>query len=270
MPWYQADVEATEIRRHPRWTAPDTTVLRVLREVREDGLRATLFPIVRLEEEGNGNWRGTLRPRDVAAWRHSYAAFLGRMAEIAQEGGAETLVLGSELATMDVDPAPWRALAADVRRTFGGELVYSANWDHYESIRFWDAVDRAGVTGYFELTPGERAPSLDRLVEGWREWWVRLMRFSHRAQRPLVLTELGYLSQDGTNAWPWKEGADEALDLEEQRLCFEAFGRVWAGERRLSGAWIWNWFGWGGPTSKEYTPRGKPAAAEVARVFRAL
>jgi hypothetical protein len=192
------------------------------------------------------------------------------MAELAREGGARTLVLGSELATMDVDPAPWRALSALVRHVFPGELVYSANWDHYEAIRFWDAVDRAGVTGYFELTPGERDPSLERLVEGWRESWARLIRFSHRAKRPLVLTELGYLSQDGTNAWPWKEGADERLDLEEQRRCFEAFGRVWRGESRLSGAWIWNWFGWGGATSKEYTPRGKPAAAEVARVFRLL
>ncbi len=271
VPWYQSDVAATRIGRHPRFTAPDDTVLRVLREAKEDGFRTILFPIVRLEKEGGGDWRGTLRPTDAGAWRRSYAAFLERMAALAAQGGAETVVLGSELATMDVDPAPWRALAANVRRRFpGGSLVYSANWDHYDQVGFWDAVDRAGVTGYFELTAGERAPTMDRLVESWRETWVRLMRFAHRTGKPLAFTELGYLSQDGTNAWPWKEGADEAIDLEEQRMCFEAFRRVWAAERRLGAAWIWNWFGWGGVSSKEYTPRGKPAEAEVARLFAAL
>ena len=49
--------------------------------------------------------------------------------------------------------------------------------------------------------------------------------------------------------------------------CYEAFRRVWNGERRLAGVYFWNWFGWGGPTSKEYTPRNKPAEREVAKWY---
>ena len=89
------------------------------------------------------------------------------------------------------------------------------------------------------------------------------MQWQSRIGKPLILTEVGYLSQTDAAAWPWKEGADEELNLEIQRRCYEAVRTVWDKEERLAGIYFWNWFGWGGPTSKEYTPRNKPAAAEV-------
>ena len=114
----------------------------------------------------------------------------------------------------------------------------------------------------------EEDPPVDRLVHSWREYHRRLMRWQHRIGKPILITEVGYLSQRGAAARPWNEGADEALDLDLQRRCYEAFRRVWDGEERLAGAYFWNWFGWGGPTSKEYTPRAKPAAREVAAWYK--
>ena len=38
----------------------------------------------------------------------------------------------------------------------------------------------------------------------------------------------------------------------------------------LGGIYIWNWYGYGGPTSAGYTPRGKPAVEEVKALLEEL
>jgi hypothetical protein len=35
----------------------------------------------------------------------------------------------------------------------------------------------------------------------------------------------------------------------------------------LGGVFFWNWYGWGGATSRGYTPRYKPASDEMRRFF---
>jgi hypothetical protein len=267
VPYYMKDNKSFAIYRHPRLSVPMPTVERTIGDARARGLDVFLFPILRLEDESGGNWRGNLQPADVDAFYASYEAYILAFAELAERLSVPLLSVGSELASMDVDTPRWRKIIAAVRRVYHGALTYSANWDHYDEVAFFDALDYAGVTGYFELSEKAKAleedPPIETLVHSWREVHRRLMRWQHRIGKPILITEVGYLSQRGAAARPWNEGANEALDLDLQRRCYEAFRRVWDGEDRLAGAYFWNWFGWGGPTSKEYTPRAKPAAREV-------
>jgi hypothetical protein len=273
VPYYMKDYRSHEIYRHPRFSAPMSTIERTVGDARARGLEVFLFPILRLEDESNGNWRGNLKPDDVDAFYASYEAYIVAFAEFAERLRIPLLSVGSELASMDVDTPRWRKVIASVRAVYRGAITYSANWDHYDAVGFFDALDYAGVTGYFELAEKARAteedPGIEQLVHSWREVYQRLMRWQHRVGKPILMTEVGYLSQRGAAARPWNEGANEALDLDLQRRCYEAFRRVWDGEDRLAGAYFWNWFGWGGPTSKEYTPRAKPAAKEVAAWYGA-
>ena len=86
----------------------------------------------------------------------------------------------------------------------------------------------------------------------------------------MIFTELGYRSVRHAAARPWDEVTKGELDLEMQRRCYEAFARVWNGERALAGVVFWNWVdGLGGSTDRGYTPRGKPAASVMARWFGA-
>jgi hypothetical protein len=271
IPYYQRDVTSTEIGPHTRFSPPDRTVVRTLREARARGLNVLLFPIVRLEDGGpRGDWRGTLRPRDRDAWFASYGRWLVRLADLAEHEGVFALSVGSELSTLDTDRPRWAQLIAAVRDRYHGVLTYSGNWDHFERVSFWDLVDTIGVCGYFELTSPHGATDVASLTQRWRERRVSLESFCERIGRPLVFTELGYLSQRGTHAWPWKEGADEPIDLDEQRRCYAAFIEAWTGSTGLRGVFFWNWYGWGGPHSKGYTPRGKPAAELIGRWFQQL
>ena len=272
IPYYQRGATATVIGPHPRFSPPDRTVRRTLRQAQARGLKVMLFPIVRLEDAGpqGADWRGNLRPADRGAWFAAYGRWLGDLADLAQREGAFGLCVGSELSTLDVERAPWERLIRDVRGRFRGVLTYSGNWDHYEEVAFWDLTDVVGVTGYFELKPNGGATHVGALTQAWREHRRRLEAWQARVGRPLVITELGYLSQRGAHAWPWKEGATEPVDVDDQRRCFEAFVAAWDGSPALGGVFVWNWYGWGGPRSRGYTPRHKPAALVIERWFKGL
>jgi len=270
IPYYQHSIRSITIGPHPRFTPTDDTVQQVLRQAGRLGLKVLLFPILRLEYAVTPQeWRGTIQPRDAEVWWRSYRAFILKFARLAHQHRAAMLCIGSELGSMDTDPAPWRALIHEVRATYHGKLIYSANWDHYREVRIWPLVDAAGLSAYYPLiADGERA-TLERLIHGWREVRVQISRFRAKVNLPLVFTELGYHSQHGTSAWPWDESADRPVSLEGQRRCYQAFIRVWGGVPYLQGIYFWNWFGYGGSTSHEYCPRGKPAAAEICRWFAA-
>ena len=146
--------------------------------------------------------------------------------------------------------------------------MYSANWDHFRPVQFWDAVDVIGLTAYWELTKDLNATTAT-LTAAWTpghqrprgvESWLRSVR--------LVITEVGYPSLDGGAAWPWDETRAARVDLEEQRRAYLAFIRRFAGQPWLQGVYWWNWFGFGGDRDTNYTPRGKPAADLIRAWYR--
>ena len=271
VPWYLADVRASAIHDHARFTPPPATITRAIADAHAAGLRVLLFPILRLEQQGSpAEWRGTLDPADRAALRASYIARIAALARLAHQGRVEVLSVGSELSTLDVDRAFFEPVVAAVRRVFHGALTYSGNWDHFEQVAIYDLVDYAGLCGYFKLSEGPTT-DVEQLTAAWRAVRVRMEAVRARVGRPLLLAEVGYLSQAGASAWPWNEGATERIDLADQARCYQAFRRVWqdASPSLLAGVYFWNWYGWGGDRSRGYTPRGKPAADEIRAFFTA-
>lgn len=264
--WVQQDLQSTDLGPDRLETTPDARLIEVIRHAHKRGLKVVLLPIVHLRTRGVGEWRGKLAPHDWNAWWKAYRAFIGHYAALAQRQGVAVLSVGSELVTTEAMYARWLRVIGEVRAVFKGELLYSANWDHYEPVSFWNLVDYAGLTGYYELTDNHDA-SEDELTAAWMRIRGELRNFHAKVGRPLVFTEIGYPSQDGGAVHPWDYTTGKAVDLEEQRRCFAAVRRVWEGERILGGLFWWNWFGYGGPTSAYYTPKNKPAEAVIRRWY---
>ncbi len=266
--WWQRDPRATTIAPIPSWSATEDQVTRTIRQARARGQHVTMFPIVRLSHGAPGEWRGKIAPVDEEAWWSSYGAYVARAAQLARDAGAQRLCVGSELLTRETMRGRWLELIDRVRVSAPDlELMYSANWDHFRVVSFWDAVDVVGMTAYFELTR-DPTPSVEALVGAWGPIRADLERWSAEIDRPIVITEVGYPSIDGGAAWPWDETRKAAIDLDEQTAAYRAFVRAWAGAERLRGVYWWNWFGWGGPTDGNYTPRGKPAAGVIRGWYR--
>jgi hypothetical protein len=276
VPMYQVDGSSSKLRWHTRLSPSMAATAEAVRAAHRAGLAVTLFPIVRLETPGPGEWRGTLAPADPAAWFESYQSLLGDLAAVATLTGATRLAVGSELSTLDGDVERWRPLVEKIRALFGGTLVYSANWDHYKEARLFDLVDEIGVVAYFNLREKDGPADVEALTNRWRWERKQLEAWRNLADKPFVFTEVGYRSRAGSSAQPWYEGADGTVDLEEQRRAFAAFRRTWTTPSKdlppspLEGLYIWNWYGYGGPTSIGYTPRGKPAVEEIKALLQEL
>jgi hypothetical protein len=227
------------------------------------GLKVILMPIVLLENPRGSEWRGVIDPPDWDEWWREYEEFVLHFADIAREAKAESLIVGSELVSAEKYASKWRKLIAKVReRFYGGKLGYSANWDHYRPIEFWDALDFIGMTSYYTLAQGPN-PSVDEIVKRWEPIRRDILEWQRRIRKPILMTEVGWCSQEGAATAPWNYYQNQnatPAGLEEQRRLYEAFLRVWANTPELLGIIWWEWdTGSGGPGDFGYTPKGKPA-----------
>lgn len=269
---YQEHARSPGPLRHPTKTPRDAILLEAIKEARRSGMQVLLMPIVLLEKPGEDDWRGNIAPPDWDAWFAAYQNLLLHFARLAEEGGASTLLVGSELSSTEARVEDWRRLINATRRRFSGQLGYSANWDHYDEVQFWKQLDYMGISGYYELTDS-LTPNLDQLKTAWRIVRFRILEWRRKQgldELPLLFTELGYASQDGCASKPWNYFFSKTVDLEEQRLCYQAFTEVWAKVPELRGVYFYEWWGHGGPEDTSYTPRGKPVEGLLRRWYRKI
>jgi len=248
-------------------TPSDEALRKILRGAREHGLQTLLMPIVLIEEPKKSEWRGKLAPKSQDAWLDGYLELLLSYAKLAQEEKVSIFCVGSELSWSEKNPK-WRSIIKDVRGVFSGELIYSANWDDYANVPFWDALDRVGLSGYYELAkePGEKDAALRA---SWQRIRDEILAWKKKAapRTSLVFTELGYASQRGCSVHPWDYTNDALPDQDEQRRCYEAFLDTWARTDELEGVFFYEWWGQGGEDDRGYTPRDKPAESVIRRFF---
>ena len=272
MSWYQKDIHGNEL--YPYWnpvgdfdTTPDARIIQVIDRAHALGLKIFLFPIIRLEKRQPKEWRGVIAPDDPKTWKESYRAFVMHYARIAGQRGVALYSVGSELCSQEQDTTYWRNLIAAVRQVYRGELTYSANWDHYKKINFWDDLDYLGLNGYFEMA---KTPNvvMDDIVKRWWDISNEIVNWTDEHKKKLIFTEIGYPSVDGGCAHPWDYTLAGPVDLDEQAICYEAFFVSWQKIKALEGVYFWNWYGQGGDKDRSYTPRGKPAEKILAKWYR--
>lgn len=223
-------------------------------------LRVILMPIVLLDKPRGNEWRGTLKPASWDDWFESYRDMLTHFAWIAQGNGVDVLVIGSELVSSESHVDQWRRTIAKVREVFKGRLTYSANWDHYTSIAFWDQLDLVGMNSYYKLGPDRRV-TVPQIRSRWQEIQRDLLAFQKRVDKPLLFLEVGWCSLANAAHEPWNyTPPTEPIDLDLQRRLYEGFFESWWGNPALGGLMIWEWPpGDGGPEDRGYTPENKPA-----------
>ncbi|HYM80778.1 MAG TPA: hypothetical protein VEY91_05110 [Candidatus Limnocylindria bacterium] len=263
---YQRDARANQVRSDDPRTPSRPAVGQVVVDAALRGMQIVLKPHVDLDD---GRWRGTLSPADPAAWFDSYREYLVGWARYADSLSISEFVVGTELAGTIEHEGEWRETIAAVRQVFSGRLVYAASWDEAARVPFWDALDLVGVNFYFPVTT-RRNPGRLEILGGWAPWLERLRVLGEQTGLPVLLTEIGYRSIDGAGIAPHDQRSTAPLDLVEQAdLYWAAFAAI-QDRDWIAGLYWWNWpaDGSGGPTNADYTPAGKPAAAELASAWR--
>jgi hypothetical protein len=260
--WYQTSGSADTMAPADQ-TVSDAGVRRMIRLARGAGLRVSLKPHVDLRPAGD---RSAIQPADPDAWFAAYTQFIGHYAVLAREEGVAELVVGTELAGVSADRERWLKVVAAVRGTYAGPLVYAANFDEFDSVAFWDAVDLIGVDAYFPLAD---APTADRdaLAEAWLPIRDRLAVLAAAHGKPVLFTEAGYRSQTGTAAAPYSFTLQTPADPAEQAAAYAALLDTFEPQPWWAGVhwWLWTVLPTDTtPAELSYSPAGKPAA-EVVR-----
>ena len=242
-------------------TPTDASILHAMQTARSLGLSVTLKPQIDLN---SGDWRGAIQPLSPSTWFTSYEAMIDHYADLARQGGATMLVIGTELKTMSgaAYTGRWEQIVASVRRRFGGRLTYAANWNEYQQVQFWGDLDYIGVDAYYPLS-ASGSPTATSLLAAWtsRGYVDALASESRAFGKQVLFTEIGYRSIAGSTAHPniWDSGG--SYDMNEEANAYQAAFQAFSGRSWFAGMYWWSWpatlpaSGWNG----DYTPTDKPA-----------
>jgi len=279
---WQENISSTQITYEPPRTATESQLQRVIDLAHSLGLRVLLMPLLHLSNDpthGHIFIATTFTTEQQwQDWFASYRDMIKHYATFAQEVNVDMLFIGNELGGTTHREADWRQVISEVRQRFMGPITYDSLCDgpfpsgEYLRIKWWDAVDYIGVGGYFSLT-NDNNPTVAELKEAWmsKGYIAALESLTKKFNKPLIISEIGYQSKDGTNRRPAGYKEDGPLDLQEQADCYQAAMEVFLELPWIKGIFWFQWFANprispGGPNDKEYTPYGKPAE-EVLRKF---
>ena len=243
----------------------------IVRAARAEDLQVILMPIILLSRPRGSEWRGVIKPPNWDEWWREYREFITYYCEIAREGGATGLIVGSELVSTEKFTSKWLEVIELARvNFFGGELGYSANWDHYEPIKFWHKLDFVGMTSYHTLAD-HKNPSVGEIVARWTPIREKVTNWRRKIGKPIIFTEVGWCSQEGAATAPWNYYQNQKATPaghEEQRRLYEAFLKVWDATPGVAGVIWWEWSHEpGGVGDFGYAPRGKPAEQVLREWF---
>jgi hypothetical protein len=164
----------------------------------------------------------------------------------------------------------WRALIRAVRDVYDGPLTYAA-LTYFEpwQISWWDALDSIGIDAYYLLTLSNQ-PTLEQMKLGLQPAAFLLDQLAARWQMPIIFTEVGYMSVDGSNRLPGHWQLDGPTDPQEQADCYQAIFEVFSGKSWWKGVYWWSLDtnpNQGGLADRSYSPHGKPAETILRRYF---
>ncbi len=275
-PMFQQHVDSNEIRYLPNRCPTARQLQAILRRARSQGLQTMLLPIVLIEEPGEKDWRGVLRPTDREAWWRSYDRFIDRYVDLAVAADVDVLSVGSELNAFEAETDRWQRIIDRVRGRFDGKVTYTANWDRYQAVSFWPLVDFMSVSSYFELDREDPQAPAEDLARAWRVERSRLLRWARAQDRSFVLMELGYPSVPWAAAHPWDyvPRGDTVADHDAQARCWKAFFLAWSDvfTRPDTPALGFNCYYWdpyhhGEDFDTGYGVRGKPSRKIIEDAF---
>jgi hypothetical protein len=268
---YQESAVSKEIYEDPKKTCSDESVAHAINICHALGMKVMLKPHVDLVDE---DARLNIIPNDE--WFASYKKFILKYAKLAQDNNVEIFCIATELSNTTIDKwrEKWVDIINEIRNIYKGPLVYAANWDEYETVSFWPEMDYIGMDAYFPLTKKNNPPK-EELVAAWKahadviEKWLK----DKNLDKPVIFTEIGYDSVEGSNKSPWRVIPTLATHKEsqqEQSDCLESLFEALSTRPWFKGFYWWNYFPRADIGTLGYTLRGKKGEAVLREWFGKL
>jgi len=186
-------------------------------------LRVTLRPLVDqkvLKQAGESEWRGTIRPENIAGWFKSYDDFVLQYVAVAKQYEVEEFVAGAELVALQSQTAEWQRLGRLISQSgYAGVVSYAMSWDDLADMPF----EELGVDAYPNTDLPDTA-TVQQLTDSLTRWFEGLPG----TIRPrLTAQEVGIPNEAGMyhKPWSWGTQADTCaikLNFDVQKNWFAA------------------------------------------------
>lgn len=270
--WIQSNTTSHDIHLSSSGTPTPESLKHAITTAHSLGLKVMLKPMVeaveREETLSYPVWRGEIQPSNE--WFESYSAFINFFAEFAEQNDVELFSVGCEYKATTGEKEQWETVIQGVRERYSGPIVYAADWTNYQNIEWWDSVDYVGIDTYFPLSVLKYDPTFDELKNAWINYADEIETWLSTVNKPVIFTEIGYRSGDGTNMCPSNYWSDMPVDLQEQRDCYEAaFQTLWS-RSWFHGFYWWTWIydpEQGGLNDSSHTPQNKPAQDVITQWY---
>lgn len=253
------------------WGERTNGTCKLIQYAKQNNLKVMVKPHVWVRGEGwTGNY--TLKTEEEwISWENAFTLYIVNHAIKADSMNAELFCIGTEYRIPAKErPAFWRGLIAKVRDVYDGKITYASNWDNYENITWWDAVDYIGVDAYFPLVDGKH-PSVDEIKNGWQPIKENLKAFSTKWDKPIIFTEYGFQSVNGAAGKHWSVAkTSENTNNQLQADAYEATFQAFENEDWFQGGFFWKWHFMARTQSfrgTEWTPQNKPAMETISKWY---
>ena len=242
--WFQKTTSSDIIFSDKKDTPKDEALIHAINKAHSLGMKVMLKPHVDIKTD---EWRGDIIASDN--WFKNYKDYMLYYAKLSEEHNVEMFCIGTEFVNITISKwyDQWLDIINAVRSVYEGPLSYSANWNEYEDVPFWKDLDYIGIDAYFPLTASNN-PTKDELVVAWEELadkigqWLKDMGLENK---PVIFSEIGYSSADGTNKEPWRTFSHlplDRVDEGEQADCLDAMLTVMSKRPWFKGMYWWNYF----------------------------
>jgi len=270
--WIQSNTTSHDIHLSSSGTPTPESIKHAITTAHNLGLKVMLKPMVEAVEREEISsypvWRGEIQPSNE--WFESYSTFINFFAEFAEQNDVELFSVGCEYKKTTGEKDQWEKIISGVRERYSGPITYSADWTNYQNIEWWDSVDYVGIDAYFPLSILKYDPTFNELKNAWINYADEIETWLSTVNKPVIFTEIGYRSGDGTNMCPSNYWSDMPVDLQEQRDCYEAaFQTLW------NRSWFYGFYWWtwifdpeeGGLNDSYHTPQNKPVQDVVTQWY---
>lgn len=225
-------------------------VPKIINNIRDKGAQSFMLkPLISFKVLGFDFW-GDFQAESEEQWLQIETSFRKLLLAYAETSilnpEVKMLCIGNELFHFSkLRPEFFRETAILIRNQYPNlKLTYAANWDEYEHITFWDALDYIGVNPYFPLV-NKPTPSVFELEEAYLSIKVKLSNLSTQQNKPMLFTEYGFRSID-YGAWKAWELPDiitgpVTYNPEVQKNAYQAFYNTFWKEKWVAGGFFWVW-----------------------------
>jgi hypothetical protein len=261
--YFTPDPHATTIDSTSQ-TIPDSQLCCAISIAQNAGLEVILKPHI---DCLNGLPRYTIDPGNYELWMQQYRAFIGKYLSIASQFGHKSFVIATELDKI-VENSLFTSFCDSLRNHSSMNIILSTSYNHFIKPAIWKHADIIGINAYFNLDNSDN-PSESTLRETWNYWLNTMNGLSQLNGKPVILTEVGFMSRSTTAANPGDFSGNPSVDVALQELCYDALLSQACKFENIHGIFFWQWeLGTlGTAAEKDYTPRGKPAENTIKRYW---